>query len=576
MESSSIKRNRTTCRGNAVTPRLLALAGLAALSPGAMAQDQPVTSDQQQQRQRTQQQAEDRQARENAPAARLSEKAATDFHHRDLPSETSCVDIRQIRLQGERSDAFGFVQRYLDRYAGRCIGHEGLSLIVRRAGDLVISRGYVTTRVGLGRQDLANGVLTLTLVPGLIHAIRMADHTPAGDWRWALPMRPGDLLNLRDIEQGVEQMKRLPSQDVDIDIAPADDTGQSDLVIAVKRSKPWRVVATLDDSGATATGLYQAGISLGIDNPIRANDMLSLGITHDAFNGDGRGTQGFNVNYSVPRGNWLFTASTYGYRYHQTVAGSAQTFRSSGTSRAFDFGIQRLLHRDHYSRTAVELHVGKRWAHSYIEDVELDSQHRDETSVEAALTHRRYLGNAQLDLRVAEHVGVPWFGGQHDAAGRGADDPTFNYRLATLDLSLGVPFKLGGSVAQWSSEFHAQYSNSQLYGDQFIAIGGRYTVRGFQGDQTLAAARGWYWRNSFTAPIGNWPLAWYAGIDTGRVSGPGTLYIPGNTTLAGGFFGLRGNYRQLSWDAFIGKPLHGGYLLPSTRPASGFQLIYSY
>lgn len=576
MESFHFKKNRTAYRGITATPRLIVLAGLATLSPGAMAQDKPITLDQQQQRQRTQQQAEERQARENAPAARLSERAATDFHHRDLPSEAQCLEIRQIRLQGEHGDAFGFVQRYLNSYAGRCIGHEGISLIVRRAGELILDRGYVTTRVGLGQQDLTQGILTLTVVPGLIRAIRMADGTPAGDWRWALPMRPGELLNLRDIEQGLEQMKRLPSQDVNIDIAPADGTGQSDLVIAVKRSKPWRVVATLDDSGATTTGLYQAGINLGIDNPIRANDMLSLGITHDAFNGDGRGTRGFNANYSVPRGNWLFTASTYGYRYNQTVEGSAQTFRSSGMSRAFDLGAQRLLHRDHHSKTAIELHIGKRWAHSYIEDVELGSQRRDETNVEAALTHRHYLGNAQLDLRVAEHFGVPWFGGQRDAAQRRAADPTFAYRLSTFDMSLGVPFKLGGSTAQWTSEFHDQYSNDPLYGDQFIAIGGRYTVRGFQGDQTLPAACGWYWRNSFTAPIGNWPLAWYAGIDTGRVSGPGALYIPGNTTLAGGFFGLRGTYRQLSWDAFIGKPLHGGYLLPSTRPASGFQLIYAY
>lgn len=129
-----------------------------------MAQDKPVTLDQQQQRLRTQQQAQERSARENAPAARLSDNAATDFHHRDLPSETPCLDIRQIRLQGERSDTFGFVQRYLNHYAGRCIGHEGVSLIVRRAGDLILARGYVTTRVGLGQQDLSKGTLTLTVV----------------------------------------------------------------------------------------------------------------------------------------------------------------------------------------------------------------------------------------------------------------------------------------------------------------------------------------------------------------------------------------------------------------------------
>lgn len=575
MQGFSFKEDRRGWRGR---PRWhgLAFAGMATMSSVAAAQERPSLLDEQQQRQRTQQQAQEREALTQAPDVRLKQQAEAAFHNTELPVETPCFKLGRIRLQGERSDAFGFVQRYLDQYAGRCVGHEGISLIVRRAGDLILDRGYVTTRVGLPEQDLSRGVLTLMLVPGVIHVVRMRDSTPTGDWRWALPMRAGDLLNLRDIEQALEQMKRVPSQDVNIDIEPAQAPGQSDLVLTVKRTKPWRVVATLDDSGASATGLYQAGLNLGIDNPLNANDILSMGVTHDVFNGAGRGTQGFNANYSVPRGNWLFTAGAYGYRYHQTVEGSAQTFDSSGTSRAIDLSAQRLLHRNQHSKTSAELHVGKRWAHSFIEDVELDSQRRNVSSVEAAVVHRRYLGDAQLDLRLAQRFGVPWFGGQRDPAGRTREDPTFRYRLSILDASLNVPFKLGGRPAQWTSELHGQYTNQPLYGSEFTAVGGRYTVRGFDGDQTLAAERGWYWRNTISAPIGHWPLAWYAGIDAGRVSGPATAYFPGNTTLAGGFFGLRGTWRQLSWDAFVGKAMHGGNVLPNTRPAAGFQLVYSY
>lgn len=574
MHSKGIKDDRHA-RPHRPRRLWLPLAGFATLSPLAFGQEKPLTLDEQQQRLRTQQQAQERASRTQAPEVRIDQRAATDFHSTELPAELPCIELKQIRLIGERSDAFGFVQRYLDHYAGRCVGQEGISMIVRRAGDLILDRGYVTTRIGLGKQDLSQGMLTLTVVPGLVHAIRKADGTASGEWTWALPIRPGDLLNLRDIEQGLEQMKRVPSQDVTIDIAPTDIPGQSDLVITVQRSKPWRVVATLDDSGASSTGLYQAGLNLGIDNPLNANDMLSLGVTHDVFNGKGRGTQGYNANYSVPRGNWLFTAGAYGYRYHQTVEGSAQTFLSRGTSQSIDLGAQRLLHRDHHSKTTAEVHLGKRWAHSYIEDVELDSQRRHMSTIEASIAHRRYLGNAQLDLRVAERFGVPWFGGQRDPAGRASDDPTFRYRLTTLDASLNQPFSLAGQPAQWTSEFHAQYSHSRLYGSEYLSLGGRYTVRGFDGEQTLAAERGWYWRNTLSQPISSWPLMWYAGLDTGRVSGPGTAYIPGNTTLAGGFFGLRGSYKQLSWDMFVGKAMHGGKVLENTRPATGFQLVYA-
>jgi hemolysin activation/secretion protein len=577
MDKLSFKEDRHfECRDGC--GRWLAFASLAVLSPWVMAQEKPlsspITPDEQQQRLRTEQQAQERTARAQAPAVHLGEKAATDFHSTTLPTETPCFTFTQIHLQGERSDAFGFVQRYLNTYAGRCVGHQGISLIVRRAGDLILDRGYVTTRVGLAEQDLSKGVLTITLVPGVLHGVRMADGTRVGDWHFALPVRAGDLLNLRDIEQGMEQFKRVPSQDVTIDIAPTERPGQSDLVITVKRSKPWRMVATLDDSGASATGLYQAGLNAGIDNPLNANDMLSLGVSHDAWNGDGHGTQGYNANYSIPRGNWLFTAGVYGYRYHQTVPGSAQTFLSSGTTRSVDLAAQRLLFRNRTSKTTAEVHLGKRWAHSYIENVELNSQRRDMSMLEAAIAHRHYLGSAQLDLRVAERFGVPWFGGQRDPVGHTSNDPTFRYHLTTFDASLNLPFALAGQRTQWASELHGQYSPDTLYASEFIGLGGRYTIRGFDGDQTLAAERGVYWRNTFSMPISRWPLAWYVGVDAGRASGPGTAYIPGNTTLAGGFFGLRGSYRNLSWDAFVGKAIHGGDLLPNARPASGFQLIY--
>ena len=546
-----------------------------------MAQDRPspsiVTLDEQLQRERAQRRDDAQDAARRSPDVRLETSEATDFHSNQLPRENDCVVLTRVLLRGERSDAFGFAQRYLDRYAGRCAGHAGISLIVRRTGDLILDHGYVTTRVGLSEQDVSKGVLTVTVVPGVLHTVRVVGNPTSGDWHWALPMRPGDLLNLRDIEQGLEQLKRVPSQDISMDIEPAEAPGQSDLVITVKRTKPWRFVATLDDSGASGTGMYQSGINLGIDNPLGANDVLSLGVTHDVLNSAGRGTQGISANYSIPYGNLLFAASLHDYRYHQLVGGSAQTFDSNGRYRSIDLMAQRLLHRNQNSKTTAELHIGKRWAHSFIEDVELDSQRRDMSAIEATLSRRQYLGNAQLDLRVAERFGVRWFGGQHDPSGHPHESPTFNYRLTTLDASLSLPFRLRNQSMQWTSEAHAQYSGDYLYGSEYIGIGGRYTVRGFDGDQTLSAERGWYWRNTFTFPAGHWPFAWYAGADTGRVYGPGTAYNPANTSLSGVFFGLRGsNGEHVSWDAFAGKALHGRTALPRTRAATGFQLVYTY
>lgn len=534
------------------------------------------TPDQHEQRERAQREALARQQQRAAPDVRLSASRNTDFHRTELPVEQRCFRLSALRLEGPRAADFAWAQRYLQRYAGRCVGRQGIELIVRRVSGLIIDRGYVTTRVGVAGQDLSTGVLRLTLVPGVIRHIRYADGTPAGAWQAALPMRPGDLLNLRDIEQGLEQMKRVPSQDVNIDIAPGDVPGASDLVITVRRSRPWHLVATLDDSGVRATGRGQAGISVGFDNPLGLNDILSLGYNHDVWQSTGHGTRGINASYSVPFGRWLFSLSAYDYAYHQTVAGYQTTFLSRGKSRTTHLTVQRMLHRTGSGKTSLELRLGKRKAHSFIEDTEVVSQRRDVATVELALVQRQYLGAAQLDLRLGQRRGVNWFGGQADAPGHLASEPTFHYRLWLLDTALTLPFRLAGAPLQWTSELHAQRSDDTLYASEFIALGGRYTVRGFDGEQTLAAERGWTWRNTLTAPLGTWPAALYVGFDVGHISGPSKNVYGTEHTLRGGVVGLRGQLGRLGWDVFAGWALTGGRALETRRPATGFQLVYQY
>lgn len=534
------------------------------------------TLDQQEQRERAQRDALARQQQRAAPDVRLSAARNTDFHRTGLPAEQPCFRLATLRLEGPRVADFAWAQRYLQRYAGRCVGRQGIELIVRRVSGLIIDRGYVTTRVGVAGQDLSTGVLRLTLVPGVIRRIRYADSTLSGTWQTALPMRPGDLLNLRDVEQGLEQMKRVPSQDVNIDIAPGDVPGASDLVITVRRNRPWHLVATLDDAGSSATGRGQAGISAGFDNPLGINDVLSLGYNHDVWQSTGHGTRGMNASYSVPFGRWLFTLSAYDYAYHQTVAGYQTTFLSRGKSRTTDLTVQRMLHRTGSGKTSLELRLGKRKAHSFIEDTEVTSQRRDVTSAELALVQRQYLGAAQLDLRLGQRRGVDWFGGQADAPGHLPSEPTFHYRLWLLDTSLTVPFHVAGAPLQWTSELHAQRSGDTLYGSEFIALGGRYTVRGFDGEQTLAAERGWTWRNTLTAPLGALPAAFYAGIDMGHIGGPSKDIYGTEHTLRGGVVGLRGQLGRLGWDVFAGWALTGGRVLETRRPATGFQLVYQY
>ena len=550
--------------------KILLLLGVLAAS---MAQAQ-TSLEQQEQRERTQRQAEQREQLQAAPDVRLQKRPSTQYLETALPSEQPCFRIVQLSLQGAHLDQFAFLARYLDRYRGRCIGQQGLELLAHRASDLLLARGYVTSRVLIPEQNLADGQLRLNLLAGTVGAIRFAPGSPRIAWKNALALRPGDVLNLRAIEQALEQLKRVSSQDVKIDIAPGAQPDTSDLVLTVRQGKRWHVTFNQDDSGADANGKEQGGVTLALDQPLGINDLLTLGVTHDVggYRGE-KGTRGTNFSYSVPWGAWTFDLSSYNYAYHQQIYGSLHTFTLAGSSPTRSLGITRLIQRDAVGKTSLQLTVSGREARSAIDGTEIANQRRQTRTAELALIHRRYLGDAQLDLRLAYRHGVPWFGGQWSGGANG--EPTFRYAVTTLDASLNLPFKALGTSWLWTSELRAQATGDRLYVEDYLTIGGRYTVRGFDGEMTLGGERGAYWRNTLAWPMGNSGSSLYGGIDTGHVDGTSATAGVGGQNLSGAVLGIRGGRWGLSWDVFAGWALSEPRGFPTRRPAFGMQWIYS-
>lgn len=558
----------------------------------AAARSSAVQEQLQQERERSQQRERELQA----PSVRLQERE--EAIPVTLPAESPCFTLKTVELAvppslppeirafndpASLSDHFAFARRWLNRYVGQCAGQHGIELLRKGVLAEILARGYVTTRVLVPDQDLSGGELRFELLPGTIHEIRFADPSIRGTWKSAFPDRAGELLNLRDLEQGLEQMKRVPSQDADMKIEPAAQIGQSDVVISVRRGKPWKVVLGVDDSGTRETGRIQGSATFGFDNLLGLNDLFSFGVTNDLFFTDKKkGTHGLNAYYSVPWGNWTFSLSGNTSNYFQHIAGANQTFLSRGETKSITLRADRMLYRDQFSKTSLEMQLARRFGRSFIEDVEIWPQHRNNTFFELGLVRRQYIGAGQLDATLAYRQGVPWFGAQGDLYDRftGAKvDQTYLYRMATLDVSLSVPFKVGDVPLRYASSFHGQYTGDHLFYIDDISIGSFYSVRGFDGEYLLSAEKGFYWRNDLELPLGASGQSLYLGLDYGHVWGPSVAALLGNQ-LAGVALGVRGGKAgvagALSYDAYIGTPLYAPAHYPTARATFGFQITYQY
>jgi len=506
------------------------------------------------------------------------------------PDERPCVVVRRIRLEvrdpAGGAAAAGLARRFRPALAaadapgdparGRCLGARGIGVVARRVQNALIARGYVTTRVLVRPQDLSGGTLTLTVIPGRVGRIRLAPGSGArARLANAFPLRPGDLLDLRALEEALESLERLPGVRARIDIAPGPRSGESDLVVGWEQRRPLRATLALDDAGTRATGRYQGSLTFAVGHPLRLNDLAyvtvgrELGLDGD-WRGAGRGTRSLAAHWSLPlAGWWRLAFTTSRFRYHQTVAGAVASYVYSGRIRRWEAELARTVHRDRTSRTRVYAALRHERYRSFIEDVEIAVQRRRMTLVAAGVRHDRFLRRGSLRLEAELRRGTGALGAMRapeEATGEGTARPRLATARAALDLRLRPRLR-------WRAEARAQWHRTPLVPQHRFAIGSRWTVRGFDGERLLAADSGWLLRDELAwAPRAGVEL--YAALDHGRVRGPSARLLAGRR-LTGAAVGLRGRRRGLDWEVFVGWPLEKPAGFRTDAVTAGFRLAWT-
>lgn len=525
--------------------------------------------------QQEQQRALEQRLTPNVPDVRLS-PPSEGFGRITFPAEKPCFPINQVVLSGQDKLPHWLpLQHIANQAQGRCLGGKGINLLMSTLQNRLVDHGYITTRVLAPTQDLKSGQLRLVVVPGYVRQVKL---TPDSDHHITLystfPAHEGKLLDLRDIEQGLENLQRLPTVRANMEIIPGEQPGESDIALSWKQERMWRIGASLDDSGTRSTGRYQGGLTLSLDNPFSLSDLFYISGSTSVQNQGGKGAKNITGHYSVPFGYWMAGVTANSYDYHQTIAGPNQDYRYSGKSKNLDFQLSRVLHRNGSQKTTLTYDVLARETSNYFNDTEVDVQRRRTSGWRLGLQHRHYIQQATLDAGLSYQRGTRWFGAL-PAPEETFGEATALSKIVQLNAQLDVPFSLLRQNFRYNVQYQRQFSNTLLTPQDQFAIGNRWTVRGFDGERTLNADRGWFVRNdiAWATPVSAQEL--YLGVDYGEVGGKGTQYPVGNH-LAGGAIGIRGSALKTGYDLFAATPFSkpDGF---KTDPVSlGFNLNWQY
>lgn len=176
-----------------------------------------------------------------APSVILqSQKSEVPIKKVPLPYDEVAFAIRHILVKSEAPQLTVY-QDKLAVYEERRIGAKGINALVMQLTDALVADGFITTQVSVPDQDITSGSLILEIHPGRVETIRFSKPVTWGTWRNAFPIGKGDILNVRALEQGLEQMKRVSNQDVSMKLLPGTDKYSTIVELTRTESAPFTI-----------------------------------------------------------------------------------------------------------------------------------------------------------------------------------------------------------------------------------------------------------------------------------------------------------------------------------------------
>ena len=499
----------------------------------------------------------------------------------DVPSDKNGTSfyIKQIQLDGVPKE-LSFLNKIARKHEQKHVTVSDITNIRNAFQRKLLDKGYVTSQVYIPEQNLNAGTLQFMVMPGRVEDIQYSDSSAHGPWRTAFPVRPGDILNIRDVEQGLEQMKRVSSQSVTMKLLPGTAVGTSIIELSIKQDKPVHGSISFDNSGLESTGVYQGSFTTSFDQVFRANDTFTMSLSGDlSGSGSIKGTRAASLNYVIPHGKDTFSLSFSKSRYHQTIQSNPYDFTYSGKSTTMKAKWNHVWSRTQREKRAFDISISTRHNHRFINDMEMPVQALRTTSMEFGVSNRKYIGNATLYSRLGFQWGIGALGAQPEhKASVAMGGPTSRYHMWLVDVDYRKPFIMGHRPASFTSSFHGQWvqGGKRVYSVDTINIGNRYSIYGFDGEYTLMGDSGWYVRNEVSSVIPRLNTEVYLGLDVGAVYGKSTESLVGKT-IAGTALGVRGNYSSgLLFDAFVSTPLYKPQGYHTKKFYSGFTVGYRF
>ncbi len=460
-----------------------------------------------------------------------SEKAATEAETKADPNAFR-LPIDEIIIENAPHLPESEKAKIQQDFAGKELTTDELQNIIRRLTNWYIKQGWIAARAFFPPQDILTRRLRVTVIEGFVENIRQ-EGKPSVDVRTAFPNVKGNMLYLRDVEQGLEQINRLQSRKATVDLQPGMSFGGTDLVVKSTGQKSLPLSLSFDNNGLESTGKYAMRANTYLENFAHLNEQLMLSYSVDpTLRQDGNFNQSIFSQLSIPYGYWTFSGSYYWSNYLNEVNNDGLKYALTGVSEGVNLGVSWLSYRDEQWKVEHGLKFQFSSSETELDKTLLQTNSRDLAFIEVS-SNASYQSQGSITKGSLSLIqGIDVFGVASDKDRVSSKEPIAQatFFQASLEMQKILPeWQAALPRMTWNGQLEMQYSLDNLFSSQRKSLGSRDTVRGFL-DESLVVNHAVLLRNEITMnPISviSYTKHWVQScapsffIDFGKAYGPG-------------------------------------------------------
>lgn len=390
-------------------------------------------------------------------------------------SETQCYPIDNLEIQGSYELSRNEVRKLKKAYENKCLKIEDIKDLVRVITNLYISKGNITTRAYIREQNLLEKKLIINVCEGVLESVEYVNKkTFLND---ILPLRTGQILNLRDIEQGIDNISK--SGNVKIYLKPGVKEGGSVAVIDNKPSKGLCISSGVDNLGSKNKGRYQSFTNFSFGNLFSLNENYLLSYRASLADHSKNFSSSYNL---VVSGAYKYNSFMFQYnnaKYKTLIKTPRNKYINHGGSKVYKFIADRVIHRDGESKTNISVGGEADDYSNYIADNKIETSSYRIHKADLGIKHQRRLSSGSMSFSLNFTVGE---NKDYRKNITSMKIPAKKFNKINYGISWVLPL---GAVTEkqfikYLLQVNGQHSPKMLVATEKDTVGGLSSVRGFQ------------------------------------------------------------------------------------------------